>query len=456
MTRLIAAAVIFAVAAPAAAQKSDRLTDAYKREYAFLEAEKRALEQRITEEKESTTRRIAAARAELSALQGSIVATANQAEALSEMMLSAERDIEGLDETGDVLGDIALRADTAYEKVSIKLPGADPDKRDELVAQLRFIFDKAPAAIAELASVRREPGVYFDERGEQVSGEILRIGSIAAYGLADGARGVLSPAGEGRLALWGSERGAEVAGALAAGESPGSLPIFLYESLDKGVEKKAEQSIREFINTGGVIGWVIVFLGAIALLMVLARTALLALAARGRAILRPVLARIDAGRIDDAIAAARASRSSTGRVLTATLANLGREREQLEDCVAEAVLAEQPRLSRFGTSILVVAAVSPLLGLLGTVTGMISTFEVITEFGTGNPKLLSGGISEALVTTELGLMVAIPALLLGHILSGFGERMRDDLDAAALAAVNRAKGIHVEDEPPADRRRARS
>ncbi len=96
------------------------------------------------------------------------------------------------------------------------------------------------------------------------------------------------------------------------------------------------------------------------------------------------------------------------------------------------------------------AAVSPLLGLLGTVTGMISTFDVITEFGTGNPKLLSGGISEALVTTELGLIVAIPALLLGHLLSGWSDGIRDGLDASALAVVNRSLGL--KDPEPEDRK----
>ena len=91
---------------------------------------------------------------------------------------------------------------------------------------------------------------------------------------------------------------------------------------------------------------------------------------------------------------------------------------------------------RFGALIIVIAAVSPLLGLLGTVTGMIATFDVITEFGTGDPKLLSGGISIALVTTELGLIVAIPMLLFGNLLSGWAERIKDDMEQAALRVIN--------------------
>ncbi len=75
-------------------------------------------------------------------------------------------------------------------------------------------------------------------------------------------------------------------------------------------------------------------------------------------------------------------------------------------------------------TLLVLASVAPLLGLLGTVTGMITTFEVISRFGTGNARALAGGISEALITTQLGLMVALPGLFLGNFISHRVERMK--------------------------------
>jgi biopolymer transport protein ExbB len=93
-------------------------------------------------------------------------------------------------------------------------------------------------------------------------------------------------------------------------------------------------------------------------------------------------------------------------------------------------------LNRFGALILMIAAVAPLLGLLGTVTGMIQTFDVITEFGTSDPKLLAGGIAVALVTTELGLIVAIPCLLLGNLLSGWADGIKDDMEQGALKVIN--------------------
>ncbi len=82
------------------------------------------------------------------------------------------------------------------------------------------------------------------------------------------------------------------------------------------------------------------------------------------------------------------------------------------------------------------AAIAPLLGLLGTVTGMINTFQAITFFGTGNPRVMSGGISEALITTMLGLAVAIPIMLAHSLLSRKVEKLIGDLEARAVSFVN--------------------
>ncbi len=112
------------------------------------------------------------------------------------------------------------------------------------------------------------------------------------------------------------------------------------------------------------------------------------------------------------------------------------------------MLRETPFIQRFGTQILVVAAVAPLLGLLGTVTGMIATFDIITEFGTGDPRMLSGGISEALITTELGLVVAIPTLLLGNLLGVKAKGILDHLDTGALEVINQI--LHREGHAPED------
>ncbi len=99
----------------------------------------------------------------------------------------------------------------------------------------------------------------------------------------------------------------------------------------------------------------------------------------------------------------------------------------------EARLRLEARLDSRVQTILVLASVAPLLGLLGTVTGMITTFEVISRFGTGNAKALAGGISEALITTQLGLLVALPGLFLGHFIGRRVERMKARMESFCLA-----------------------
>jgi biopolymer transport protein ExbB len=123
-------------------------------------------------------------------------------------------------------------------------------------------------------------------------------------------------------------------------------------------------------------------------------------------------------------------------VIRAGLAGRGKDRETLESILQEAILHELPRLER-GLSVLAVfGAVAPLLGLLGTVTGMIDTFRVITLYGTGDPKLMSGGISEALVTTELGLAVAIPIMLLHTFLSRRVNHIVGEMEEKAVHLTN--------------------
>ena len=89
----------------------------------------------------------------------------------------------------------------------------------------------------------------------------------------------------------------------------------------------------------------------------------------------------------------------------------------VEEILYESMLNTQPRLERYLNVIAVTAAIAPLLGLLGTVTGIIKTFKLMNVFGAGDPKPLISGISEALITTELGLILAIPALILHALLS---------------------------------------
>lgn len=428
------------------------LQEAYQKEYAFLTAQKRALTDRLAAQKAELSARIAAARAEVNALEARIVLVKSKAEEFSDTFNEARRGAEGQEEE-DRVGEIMDRARDSLGKLGLEvaLPPAKGDNAESTTARaeaLTAIFAKAAEAIAQSSGVRKEPGEFFLPSGKRTKGTLLRVGSIATYGISDEGAGALAPAGQGRLKLW-PEDTAQAARALVAGKPLDPLPIFLYESLDKDVEPKKQSTFLDEVRAGGTIAWVIVGIGALAILLVLLRLIILLGAGLGTdRLLRRLRPLLSANRLDEARATAARAWGSSGRVLRATLANLEAERTALEDTVAEAVLKETPRIERFGAAITVFAAVAPLLGLLGTVTGMMATFDVITVHGTGDPKLLSGGISEALITTKLGLVVAIPTLLVGTLLRGWAETIQVNMERAALHVINLAQAEPEANLPP--------
>jgi biopolymer transport protein ExbB len=123
-------------------------------------------------------------------------------------------------------------------------------------------------------------------------------------------------------------------------------------------------------------------------------------------------------------------------VIREGLAARNEDREILESVMQEAILRELPRVERGLSTIAIIGAVEPLLGLLGTVTGMIETFRVITLYGTGDPRLMSNGISEALITTEFGLFIAIPILLIYTFLSRRTNGIIGDMEEKAIHLSN--------------------
>lgn len=124
------------------------------------------------------------------------------------------------------------------------------------------------------------------------------------------------------------------------------------------------------------------------------------------------------------------------KVLLTALAVKDQSRQDMENTLQEAILGEIPRVERFLSTLGMLAAIAPLLGLLGTVTGMINTFHVITYFGTGDPRMMSGGISEALVTTMLGLSVAIPIMLAHTLLTRRVDNEISRMEEKAVSFVN--------------------
>lgn len=482
---LISASLLLSGASVVHAQEAD-LQKAYKREFAFLAAEKSALEKRVAEQERNTSQKLAAAKRETDTLQGRVMQAAVEADRLNEMLTEVERSAEGAEEGVEAVSQLLERVESTLDTLGVKMPqpaevapaaakaegaeaqvagaqgsqtsakAADADtapdteaaEQDALqaadTAVLSEAMQRAMGAMDEINGIHTKQDSFFNAMGKQVQGTVVKLGNVSYYGVSDQGAGALAPAGGGRLKIWPNSQLASSAKALAAGQHPDQVEVFLYDSLEKPVEQQEEKTPLSIVQAGGTIAWVIVGMGAVALLMILLRAVLLMrLAANTERLVNKISPAVEAGRINDAVAVCRKSQSSAGRVMRATLENLDRAKEHLEDIISESILHETPQLDRFGSAIMVMAAVAPLLGLLGTVTGMISTFDIITEFGTGNPKLLSGGISEALITTELGLIVAIPSLLFGNLLGGWAERIKDDLDKSALRVMNLAAGIKV-------------
>ncbi len=132
------------------------------------------------------------------------------------------------------------------------------------------------------------------------------------------------------------------------------------------------------------------------------------------------------------------------KILLTALPFRKHSREDMENALQEAILGEIPKIERFLSTLGMLAAIAPLMGLLGTVTGMINTFHVITYFGTSDPRMMSGGISEALVTTMLGLIVAIPIMLFHTLLSRRVETQIGWMEEKAVAFVNMIFKVRVE------------
>jgi biopolymer transport protein ExbB len=147
----------------------------------------------------------------------------------------------------------------------------------------------------------------------------------------------------------------------------------------------------------------------------------------------------------DKLAELRAS-SPLGVVLAAGVANARRGREVMKEAMEEAAAQVTHDLERYLTALGVIASISPLLGLLGTVVGMIEVFTALMLEGTGNASVLAGGISQALITTAAGLSVAIPAIMCHRFLQRRVDELVMTLEQEAVKLVDILQG-QVEDEP---------
>jgi biopolymer transport protein ExbB len=186
-------------------------------------------------------------------------------------------------------------------------------------------------------------------------------------------------------------------------------------------------TLLERWHQGGIVGYIITAIGTITALIVLWRIVVLSLMESS------VLKLLKAKTLDKQ----QKLNNALGRVLMVHLNNPSMDAETLEAKLSEAILKERPAIERYLPLLKIVAMVAPLLGLLGTVAGMIMTFQAITIYGAGDPKAMASGISSALVTTVLGLLVAIPTVFAHSLLNGKAQNILHILEQQSMGLIAR-------------------
>lgn len=335
-----------------------------------------------------------------------------------------------------VAGD--LRTNTETSIVSAQLPGRTQFMEDLIekmnsatqlptIEEIERLWYELQRETIEGGKIVKFDGTVIKPNGDRVDQPVVRIGNFnlisdgkyLTYNSEAGAIEELTrqPASDfqsAASALEASTGGFSVFGADPTGPSGGSFLAALINS----------PSIEERWHQGGLVGYIISAVGVFAMLLALFRFV--------------VLAGISS-KVSSQLKSEKANTNNPlGRVLKIAEDNPGVDNESLELKLEEAVLKERPAIESGLNLLKIIAAVAPLLGLLGTVTGMIITFQAITIFGAGDPKAMAGGISGALVTTVLGLVVAIPTVLMHTLVNGKAKRVLHVLDeqSAGIIAEN--------------------
>jgi biopolymer transport protein ExbB len=201
--------------------------------------------------------------------------------------------------------------------------------------------------------------------------------------------------------------------------------------------EETEETFLEHVQKGGPVMYPIAGMFVAAMLVsILKYLSMLFTPGASKRRIKRLGAAILADDSETALAEARRIGGPTGRMLADGIEHMDHPKELVEEIMYESVLETKLKLQRLLPLVAIIAAAAPLMGLLGTVTGIINTFKMITVFGTGDPKTLSGGISEALITTKFGLVVAIPSLIIHAFLSRTAKGKIDGMEQAAISFTN--------------------
>ena len=286
--------------------------------------------------------------------------------------------------------------------------------------QLWFVLQQEMTESAK--NVRFDTNIVAADGGEQPA-PVTRVGTFTAVSDGNFLRLLPESAQLAELPRQPATRYVSVAADFEQAQG-GMVPMIVDPSRGAIISQLIRAPrLGERIEQGRLVGYVIIGLGVIGLVLVGERFVRLTLTER------KIRQQLKSDAAD--------TTNPLGRILAVYQGNRAVDVEALERKIDEAILRETPALERGLPIIRILAVMAPLLGLLGTVIGMIETFQSITLFGTGDPKLMAGGISQALVTTVLGLCAAIPLILLHSLVAGKSKRcvgILEEQSAGLIAA----------------------
>ena len=410
------------------------LDDAYRTELTRLKAEKNSMRKALRQAKARAAKKRAALVSEIESLAGKL--TRFRADnSQNEIQVSQAERMLSIQEQQNSIERRAIQIETWLETHGVHLPhgpGDDHQAKHHEHPALEKMVSAALEHVEEHGQLRVQLNEeYFDTDGVEKSGRVLFLAEVGAVALDDDLR-PLELAPDGSLRMTNTALSEPV----SHGDSR-TVGVVLFDPDDIRPTRNEETGWQGWLDRGGVVMWAIAALALLAVVLTIERLLafVIYLIRIWRAEKRgPSVAVSTKVRLLRPVSVVQTGEGDAGA---------------LETEAVQAVLEVQ-QIIRRGVSILaVVASVAPLLGLLGTVTGMIGTFGVITEHGTGDPRLLSGGISEALLTTQFGLMVAIPALLFQTTLYRSGDAIVRRVERLALKTLQ-ARFQPVQDSPVPD------
>jgi len=381
---------------------------------------------------------------DLSSLRRQVESLGEQEDFINSRLNEFVRDFESRLDVSELPTYEALTAEAKLAEKNVNLePGA---KREAQLDVVRAALDRLRGQLGGQIYA----GEALGSDGVLTRGKFVSLGPTVFYASEDGAvtglvENQLNAADPVVVPLPGSFTDGIVE---LARSGSGRLP--LDATLGKAIKKeKASKTLMQYIDDGGAVGYVICALGVAALLLTGVKAVeILRFPVAAPEEVDTILEELGKGNRDAAAWHAQRVEGVAGDMLSTGVENADESRGILEELLFEKILRVRPTLERFLPFLAITAAAAPLLGLLGTVIGMIETFQLITIFGTGDAKSLSSGISAALITTALGLIVAIPTLILHGGLARMAKRKLGLLEEISLAFVNGADAIRHRREAP--------